>query len=590
MKRTGSHVGALASLLALAAGGCAGSLPDPGRLPSQRNTQNASVERFKQDEGDVPVLYQRTEGSSPLGEARLDQELSPQLARRPISIDFQNPDANLGDLVGALSAYDIPIAFRWTKAARGGSGGNGATASGTSTRSGSTGNDLSPRKDVVTQHGASGPGDEALQRRIPFTSYKGTVGGLFKTLRTGSGLAAWQDDGMVYLGDTDTYAVTMPQDEKAIKSMSDTLKSMGAEDITESVDGGRIVYSASPAQHDHVIGPFVRRIARNLATITIQVSIVNLALTDKSGQGFDWSKFSLAVDQRANSIAAANAAGTTSTTATTSGTSGTSVNTSGLSSGLSNSTVGTTDTTGSSSTAQKGVLSSLSSTGLTLGTTSVGKVFGVQTVASVSSAIQFLSIFGNTNITQQVSVRTLSGKEVKFSSGEEIPYVTGVGVGTLGSNGVASSNGVTNGSSGYSSNNTLGTSNTDKVKIGTDITMTPRFESENKLVTIDFKMKLASLIEFVKLDAGNQLGSLTQPHTAEQELNSMLRVKAGQTVVLGGLQKDSEQYNGSEPTALRDELRDDQVALGSRAQDVSRNALFVILRPTVTVYEPEEGR
>ncbi len=597
MSNLRNHLGVLAGLLSLAVGGCAGALPDAGRLPTQTNTQSATAERFKQDEGDIPVQRIRTPASF-LGESRLNSDLSPQLSRRPISIDFQNPDASLGDLVGALSAYDIPIAFRWSKAAHGGNGAGGGGSSGATASGGqpsrTTGTELSPRKEASTLSKSSsaggGGGGEALQRRLPFTSYTGTVGGLFKTLRTGLGLASWQEDGMVYLADTDQYAITMPQEKDAIKAVADTLKSLGAEDITDSIDGARIIYSASPNLHDRIIGPFVRRVARNLATITIQVSIVNLALTDKSGQGFDWSKFSVGLDQRANSLATASASGTAATATTATTGSSSTVNTNGLSSGLTSGTVGTTDTTSGSSVAQKGVLSGLTSTGISLGTTSVGKVFGVATVTSVSSAIEFLSTFGNTNITQQVSVHGLSGKEVKFSSGEEIPYVSGVGVGTLGSSGVASSNGVSNGASGYSSNNTLGTSNTDKVKIGTEIVMIPRFESENELVTIDFKMKLSSLIEFVKLDAGAQLGTLTQPHTAEQELNSLIRVKAGQTVVLGGLQKDQEQYNGSEPTVLRDALRDNQLSLGSRDQDISRNALFVLLRPTVTVYEPEEGR
>ncbi len=206
-------------------------------------------------------------------------------------------------------------------------------------------------------------------------------------------------------------------------------------------------------------------------------------------------------------------------------------------------------------------------------------------VLALFGAIAFLSTFGNTNVTQNVELRTLSGRQVKIRSGDEIPYVKGIGIGTLGSAGTAAANGTTGGSS---NSNTLGTAQTETVKTGLTVEMVPRFDSDAELVTTDLKMELKSLVEFVKLDAGNQLGSLTQPRTQDQELSNIVRMRAGQTAVIGGIQYDQEQFDGNEPTFLRDKMRARSQSAGYRAQNVTRNALFIILQPTVTTYEPVE--
>ena len=203
----------------------------------------------------------------------------------------------------------------------------------------------------------------------------------------------------------------------------------------------------------------------------------------------------------------------------------------------------------------------------------------MRTAFTVAGAIDWLSTFGNTNVTQNVELRTLSGKQVKFRSGQEIPYVKGVGVSNTGS--YAANNSTAGGLGG-----SLGSTQTDKVKTGLTVELTPRFDSDAELITCEVKMELKSVLEFVQLSAGNQIGTLTQPRTQEQEINDIVRLRAGQTAVIGGLQYDQEQYDGNEPTALRESLTASGSSFGRRAQDVQRNALFIIMRPVVTLYEP----
>ncbi|CAH1690225.1 conserved exported hypothetical protein [Hyphomicrobiales bacterium] len=554
--------------------GCGQNLPEPGRLPTQSEALKATQERFNADGGAVAIKRIRVPASS-LQPRAVRQGVSAALRARQIRVQFPGTDGTVADLVQALSAAGVQLAFSWSDPVVGTSS---PTTSGAPVRPGAA-----PAAASVSSGGAGSGGDAVLKRRLPFPQYDGTLGGLLDTLKTGLGIVFWQEGNTIFLSDKNRFAIALPQNEDILKGVQESLRNLGATEIVMSVDAGKIVYSANPTLQDDIIAPFLKRTVRNLATVDLRVAVVSLTMNDKSAQGFDWSKFAAIVDQRQKGIAEALSVKDVSQAATntTIGNNGTATNTvnSLANSNAPQSILPTTVVN------QKGGVVDLTKTGLVLGTTQVGTLFGAQTVTSVSTAIAFLSTFGNTNVTQNVELRTLSGRQVKIRSGDEIPYVKGIGIGTLGSAGTAAANGTAGGSS---NSNTLGTAQTETVKTGLTVEMVPRFDSDAELVTTDLKMELKSLVEFVKLDAGNQLGSLTQPRTQDQELSNIVRMRAGQTAVIGGIQYDQEQFDGNEPTFLRDKMRARSQSAGYRAQNVTRNALFIILQPTVTTYEPVE--
>lgn len=535
----------------------------------------ATKERFYQDGGIVPINRVRVKASSMQAKS-MRQGISPALRARQIKVQFPGTDGTLGDLVQTLSAAGIQVAFSWGD--RGG-GTNAPVAPGAAPRPGAA-------PGVVGGSGSTN-GDEVLRKRLPFPQYEGTLGGLLDALKTGLGLVFWQEGNTIFLSDKNRFAIALPQNEDILKNISESLRSLGATDVVSSLDAGKIVYSANPAIQDDLISPFLKRTVKNLATIDLQVAVVSLAMNDKSGQGFDWSKFGAIIDQRSAAVTQANSVGTqtTATASNTATTVGSSLASAGTGVGSVGQTAQQTTLLPTNLINQKGGVFDLTKDGIILGTTGVGKAFGVSTVSSISTAIAFLSTFGNTNVTQNVELRTLSGRQVKIRSGDEIPYVKGIGVGNLGSSAVQNSN---LSGSGASSNSQLGTAQTDTVKTGLTVEMVPRFDSDSELVTTELKMELKSVVEFIQLDAGNQLGKLTQPRTQDQELSNIVRLRAGQTVVIGGIQYDQEQFDGNEPTFMRDRMRQTSQSAGLRSQTVNRNALFIILRPVVTTYEPVE--
>ncbi len=406
-----------------------------------------------------------------------------------------------------------------------------------------------------------------LSRSLPFRSFKGTLQELMGVLRGGIGVVSWWQDGTLFLTDQDRFAISVPQNSEVVQTIAKELEGLGAKEISSSLRGGQIVFSASPSTYSEVIEPYMERIHRNMAMINIQLAVVDLALTDTTASGFDWNAFTA---QLASLTSAATGAASSSSSSSTSSSSSSGSSGNGSTGNATTLKLPNTVTSSAGGSIQAPLAAALQNS---------VKVFGVNSLLSVTGAINFLSRFGTANTRQNVELRTLSGTEVSLRSGQTIPYVSGIGVNAIGGVG-----------SGGSSSSLLGSAQTSSVKTGLTIKLTPFFDSGNSVVTVDLNVLVNSLLEFRQLDAGTQVGSLTQPVTQEQSLNDIVRVLAGNTVIIGGLQLDTGTYSGVEPEFIRgsSSATDPHIPLiGNRSQDRRKEALFIILRPSVTVFVEE---
>jgi len=482
-------------LLATALTAC--SLPPVGNLPPRDDVVRASQNRMELE--GPPAITHVPVGRGMLVVHSVREPLPPAVAARRISVSYPAGENTLDRLVTMLSFTGVRVATRFEQAS-----------------------------DA-----------EMLARTLPFRSFAGTLSELTSVLQGGMGIVSWWQDGTLFLTDSDRYAFTVPQIADVIQSVSADLKSMGVADITPSLRGGQIVFSAPPSLYNEVIRPYIDRIHRNMAMVKVQLAVVTLSLTDQSASGFDWSKLVLQFNSR-------------------------------------NTTTTTTNTTGATGTTNNGQTPGAAIDPVSFALSPTGQILGVSGVFNVAGAIDFLSRFGNTDTKQNVEVHTLSGAQVTLRSGQEIPYVSGVGVNTIGAAGTLSPG-------------LLGSAQTSTVKTGLTIKLTPFYDADTRIVTADLNVLVNSLVRFLQLSAGNQVGTITQPQTQEQALNDIVRVMAGNTVVLGGLQVDSNTFDNNEPVATR---RDGETQATSpithRAQQLAREALFIIIRPTVTVFVEQD--
>lgn len=376
----------------------------------------------------------------------------------------------------------------------------------------------------------------ALGAELPFTSWRGSLGELLEVLRRSSSvISSWRGN-VIQFGTLARYSVDLPQNAQIMSTIAGEIQSLGATEIVQSVTGGKLMYQARPDDHDTVIAPFLERVSDNLAMVSMQVAVVSLAMNDSTSQGFDWNAFRLNVDGRARS----------------SGTTGGEGGVPALGS------VGGTEF-------RRGTVLDATSTAISVAQGGSGSVFGMAATFTVGAALNILSTFGETEITQNVELKTIAGQEVSFRSGQEVPFVSGVSTTATG-------------------DNTTGAAETSTVQTGLTVTLNPFYDSGTGLVTLELDLEQRQILQFVELSAGTGVGTLTQPLTQDQRLTDLIRLPVGQTIVVGGLQNDNFSMTGSEPSILRRALPE-SAQFGNRTRNLSRNSFFIVVRPTVTVFE-----
>lgn len=183
---------------------------------------------------------------------------------------------------------------------------------------------------------------------------------------------------------------------------------------------------------------------------------------------------------------------------------------------------------------------------------------------SLSGVLNMLSTYGESNTVQNLTLKTLSGIPVDLKSGESIPYVENISLSVS--------------DSGTSSSGT----DTSTVETGFNVSINPYFDAEDGVMTVDMDLSMKSLVGFRELSAGNQIGSLTRPQIQNQELGNTALVEAGETILVGGLVYQSSSDNRTSLTGL------ENMKAGSKATKLSKNAMFILLRPTAVVYGPQK--
>lgn len=401
--------------------------------------------------------------------------------------------------------------------------------------------------------------DVDLDKTIYLNNFKGTVEDLFQIIGSINNLSFnYQRNNIISIDLTSDYVIDIPQNADIISEMETAITPLGAQDIQSSIVGGTIMYKATYLANQK-IEKYVTRFSKNASVIGLQVAVMTVQLDKDSEKGFDWSKLNASIGnsnilKSETDTSTGTTGGVTGGTGTGTGT-GTAADTAAADS-LKGSTYGTS-------------LKNLQTLGAFTGTASTLRA--LNGTFDITAVINYLSTYGQTKTNQSVSMKTLSGKEVTLKSVQTIPYVSGIN-NTSGYGG--SSNGSSNGYGGGVSSGT----ETDEIEIGLTLDMTPYYDSDSGIVTVELELELSSLIAFIELSAGNQIGKLTQPQTQEQNFTNFMKLKAGESSIIGGVTYEQVSDNRNSISYL------ETSKIASQNQKVSKNAVFIMLRPTVTMF------
>ncbi|HHC7292217.1 TPA: hypothetical protein ACN31Q_000457 [Vibrio campbellii] len=165
-----------------------------------------------------------------------------------------------------------------------------------------------------------------------------------------------------------------------------------------------------------------------------------------------------------------------------------------------------------------------------------------------------LNEYGQSETIQNTSIKTLSGKEATFKTTEKTPYIDKVEVNN---NGEFTETGFT----------------TAETETGLEISVLPYFDKKSKMVNVKVDVVNSALKGF--LNISNNDYEVSQPQTEEQNFNSVIRLKTGETSVVGGIVYYKKDKSGNN---FIDEITQ------SNKKELSKNALFIVIKPSVKAY------
>lgn len=408
-------------------------------------------------------------------------------------------------------------------------------------------------------------GDKALG--IPY--YKGTLGALLQSVSALKNVFFVWDGSALLLEKEAHFSATIPQIPKLTKKVQAELVTLGAKDVTLSNQTGTVNFEASPSAMQQ-IKPYLASLNNNSALVTLRVAVISVQLANSHDSGVNWGALEAAVSPGiltsplstlisglpSGSGGSAFSSPSVPQTPSSSATPASSSSSTSGNNTQSSSTTGTSGLATSSTTTPTGTTLALSGSGMQLTINNPSFSF--------SGVLQFLDTYGKTSTLQNVLVRTLAGTKVKLENNTEIPYVSNVGVGAVGSSSNAST--------------TVGTASTSTANSGITLTLSPYYDYQTGQVTISIKVEINAVLGFNQLSAGSQLGSLTQPTTQTEELTSLIKVLPGQPVILGGLRYRTLSDNRQGLPWLASH------GFASKDVQITDQEMIIVLRPTVTVY------
>ncbi len=396
--------------------------------------------------------------------------------------------------------------------------------------------------------------DVDAEKTIYVNNFKGNLGDLFEIIGSLYNLSFnYQRNNIISIENTSDYVIDVPQNADIISELESAISPLGAQDINTSIVGGTIMYRSTYLAKQK-IEKYLKRYSKNASVIGLQVAVLTVQLDKNSEKGFDWSQLNASIGNAAIKPVDPNASTAVGTGlgTTTGGTTGTGTTTGGT----------TTETVTGSDFGNN--LKDLQTLGQFTGT--AGTLRALNGTFDITAVVNYLSTYGQTRTNQSVSMKTLSGKEVTLKSVQTIPYVSGVNNTTTGTSTGSVGGAVSSGTE------------TDEIEVGLTLNMVPYYDSDSGIVSVEVELELSSLIAFLELSAGNQIGKLTQPQTQEQNFTNFMKLKAGENSIIGGVTYESITDN-------RDSISYIETAdIASQNKKITKNAVFIILRPTVTMF------
>ncbi len=188
--------------------------------------------------------------------------------------------------------------------------------------------------------------------------------------------------------------------------------------------------------------------------------------------------------------------------------------------------------------------------------------------ANPADIIQFLSQFGAVKTISQPQITVLSGASAELRVADTQNYVSEV-------------------SSTVSGDQTTTSVSTDSVDSGFTLTIGSSWDKSTVYSNVNINLtNVVTIDDFTFSDSGvDGTDTIIQlPQTTERELSTQIRVRPGDSVLIGGLVRETDNFDSRGPGFMEPIIPDSRTA---RTQNLE---LVVLLRPRVIVYTANDDK
>ncbi|MDR3448560.1 MAG: hypothetical protein P4M15_02205 [Alphaproteobacteria bacterium] len=309
--------------------------------------------------------------------------------------------------------------------------------------------------------------------------------------------------GTLELSEKETFVVSLPPAARAVStggtggggggsaasgsnSMVEAISGLLDNSEKAQIDeqGGNIIYNASVGAEDRV-SQYLGQLRTGRPLVVLQMYIWEVELDRENAEGINWSQLNIK--------------------------------------------------SGSKSIQDVNLASNLTSAASAAGSVSLGAV--TSGIISASAVASFLSTKGRVQTISNPQLTFVSGTSAELKVGGTQRYISQVGTLTNTSN--VSGTGSSSNSNTNSSTNTV---STDSIDTGLTIDVAGAYE--NGVVFANLEVSLKNLVSLNPTNSGG--GTIDLPQTTDEKMNTVLRVRPGDSLVLAGLvtSADTEQSQG----------------------------------------------
>jgi Flp pilus assembly secretin CpaC len=337
--------------------------------------------------------------------------------------------------------------------------------------------------------------------------------------------------GSIELSEKETFVVSLPPVVRAISSGSNgaSVASGGTNSMVETINqligsdksqvddqGGNVIYTTTVDGEDRV-SQYLTQLRTGRPLIVLQMYIWEVTLSRENAQGINWSQLNIS---------------------------------------------------SASKSIKPDIAGNINSLASTAGSVSLGAV--TTGIISTTAVASFLATKGRVQTISNPQITFVSGTNAELKVGGTQRYISQVGTLTNTSN--VSGTSTSSNSNSSSSTNTV---STDSIDTGLTIDVAGAYE--NGVVFANLDVSLKNLVSLNPTSSGG--GTIDLPQTTDEKMNTVLRVRPGDSLVLAGLVTSADN-NQAQGLPIGD---DSSVPLYG---DVSRNnhELVMIVKPSIVLF------